>query len=53
VKQSRMLVAELQKAGKPFEYVEQKKGDHHFSRSEDRLEFLKAMKAFLDKHNPA
>ena len=53
VKQSRMLVTELQKAGKPFEYVEQKKGDHHFSRSEDRLEFLKAMKAFLDKHNPA
>ena len=52
VKQSRMLVSELQKAGKPFEYVEQK-GDHHFSRSEDRLEFLKAMKAFLDKHNPA
>ena len=53
VKQSRMLVSELQKAGKPFVYVEQKKGDHHFSRSEDRLEFLKAMKAFLDKHNPA
>jgi dienelactone hydrolase len=53
VKQSRMLVSELQKAGKPFEYVEQKWGDHHFSRSEDRLEFLKAMKAFLEKHNPA
>ena len=53
VKQSRMLVTELQKAGKPFDYVEQKEGDHHFSRSEDRLEFLKAMKAFLDKHNPA
>ena len=53
VKQSRMLVSELQKAGKPYVYVEQKKGDHHFSRSEDRLEFLKAMKAFLDEHNPA
>jgi dipeptidyl aminopeptidase/acylaminoacyl peptidase len=48
-----MLVTELHKAGKPFEYVEQKKGDHHFSRSEDRLEFLKTMKVFLDKHNPA
>jgi dienelactone hydrolase len=53
VKQSRMLASELQKAGKPYVYVEQKKGDHHFSRSEDRLEFLKAMKAFLDQHNPA
>jgi dipeptidyl aminopeptidase/acylaminoacyl peptidase len=53
VKQSRMLVSELQKAGKPYEYLEQKKADHHFSRAEDRLEFLKALKAFLDKHNPA
>ena len=53
VKQSRMLVGELQKAGKPFEYLEQKLGDHHFSRSEDRIEFLKAVKAFLDKYNPA
>jgi dipeptidyl aminopeptidase/acylaminoacyl peptidase len=53
VKQSRMLVGELQKAGKPFEYLEQKLGDHHFSRSEDRIEFLKAMKAFLEKYNPA
>lgn len=52
IKQSRMLVSELQKAGKPFEYLEQKLGDHHFSRTEDRLEFLKAMKAFLDKYNP-
>lgn len=53
IKQSRMLVGELQKAGKPFEYLEQKLGDHHFSRSEDRVEFLKAVKAFLEKYNPA
>lgn len=53
VKQSRMLVAELSKAGKPYEYLEQKLGDHHFSRFEDRLEFLKKLKAFLDKYNPA
>jgi dipeptidyl aminopeptidase/acylaminoacyl peptidase len=52
VKQSRMLVAELQKAGKPYEYLEQKLGDHHFTRGEDRLEFLKRLKAFLDKYNP-
>ena len=53
VKQSRWLVEALKKAGKPYQYLEQKEGDHHFSRSEDRLEFLKATKAFLDKHNPS
>lgn len=53
VKQSRMMVGELKKAGKQYEYLEQPEGDHYFSRGEDRLQFLKAMKAFLDKHNPA
>ena len=53
VKQSRMLVDVLGKAAKPYEYLEQKYGDHHFSRAEDRLEFLKRLKAFLDKYNPA
>ena len=53
VKQSRWMVDALKKAGKPHQYIEQKEGDHHFSRAEDRLEFLKATKAFLDKHNPS
>lgn len=53
VKQSRMLVGELSKAGKPYDYLEQKLGDHHFSRAEDRLEFLKKLEAFLAKYNPA
>lgn len=53
VRQSRMLVDALKKAGKPYEYLEQKEGDHHFSRAEDRLEFLNALKSFLDQHNPA
>jgi dipeptidyl aminopeptidase/acylaminoacyl peptidase len=48
-----MLVAELQKAGKPYDYLEQKLGDHHFTRADDRLEFLNRLKAFLDKYNPA
>ena len=52
VKQSRWLVEELKKAGKPHQYLEQKEGDHHFTRAEDRLEFLKASKAFLDRYNP-
>ena len=41
IKQSRMLADELRKAGKPYEYFEEKLGDHHFSRAEDRLDFLK------------
>ncbi len=53
VKQSRMMAAALKEAGKPFEYIEQPLGDHHFTRGEDRLEFLKAMGAFLTKYNPA
>ena len=52
VKQSRMLVSELEKAGKTYEYLEQKLGDHHVSRSEDRLEFLNRLRAFLDKYKP-
>lgn len=52
IKQSRWLVEALKKEGKTYQYLEQKEGDHHFSRSEDRLEFLKATKAFLDKYNP-
>ena len=53
IKQSRWMVEALKKAGKPYRYLEQKEGDHHFSRAEDRLEFLKATKAFLDKYNPS
>ncbi len=53
IKQSRMLADELRKAGKPYEYFEEKLGDHHLSRAEDRLDFLKQLTAFLDKYNPA
>jgi dipeptidyl aminopeptidase/acylaminoacyl peptidase len=53
VKQSRQMAEALKDAGKTYEYVEQPLGDHHFTRSEDRLEFLKAMGAFLAKYNPA
>lgn len=51
--QSRALAQKLKSAGKDVSYIIQKEGDHHFSRSEDRLEFLKALEAFLAKHNPA
>lgn len=53
VNQSRMMVSALKAAGKPANYIEQPLADHHFTRAEDRLEFLKAMAAFLAKYNPA
>ncbi len=53
VKQSREMAEKLEKAGKPFVYIEQDEGDHHFSREEDRLQFLRELEAFLAKHNPA
>jgi dipeptidyl aminopeptidase/acylaminoacyl peptidase len=53
VDQSRDMAAKLKAAGKAHRYVEQPLGDHHFSRQEDRLQFLKEVEAFLAEHNPA
>ncbi|MDP5280631.1 alpha/beta fold hydrolase [Sphingomonas sp. DG1-23] len=50
---SRLMAQKLQAAGKDVIWIEQPEADHHFSRSEDRLQFLKALEAFLAKHNPA
>lgn len=50
---SRAMIQKLKAAGKDATYIEQPEADHHFSRSEDRLQFLKALEAFLAKHNPA
>jgi dipeptidyl aminopeptidase/acylaminoacyl peptidase len=53
VKQSREMVEKLKAAGKPYRYVEQPLGDHHFSRQADRVQFLTELEAFLREHNPA
>lgn len=53
VQQSREMVEKLRQAGKSVDYVEQPLGDHHFSREEDRVQFLKSLESFLAKHNPA
>jgi acetyl esterase/lipase len=53
VKQSREMAEKLTRAGKTVRYVEQPLGDHHLSREEDRLGFLKALESFLAEHNPA
>jgi dipeptidyl aminopeptidase/acylaminoacyl peptidase len=53
VKQSREMVEKLKAAGKPYRYVEQPKGDHHFSEEADRVQFLKELETFLKEYNPA
>ncbi|CAN5386948.1 S9 family peptidase [soil metagenome] len=52
-KQSRLMVARLKAAGKPYRYVEQPGGDHHLSSEADRVQFLKELEAFLTQYNPA
>ena len=39
--------------GKDVTDIEQPLGNHHFTASEDRREFLRELQAVLDKHNPA
>ncbi len=51
--QSRVMAQKLKSAGKDVTYIVQPLADHHFTRQEDRVEFLKALEAFLAKHNPA
>jgi dipeptidyl aminopeptidase/acylaminoacyl peptidase len=50
--QSRSMADKLKDAGKDVTFVTQPLGDHHFTRGADRLEFLKALEAFLKKYDP-
>ncbi|HEX8413015.1 MAG TPA: prolyl oligopeptidase family serine peptidase [Sphingomicrobium sp.] len=52
VVQSRELVQRLRGARKDVTYLEQPTADHHFTRGQDRLQFLQALEAFLAQHNP-
>ncbi|MDX2144587.1 MAG: S9 family peptidase [Rhodospirillaceae bacterium] len=51
--QAQDMVTALKKARKQFEFIEQVEGDHHLTREDHRIEFLKKMEEFLAKHNPA
>ena len=53
VTESRRMAERLRDAHKPYRYVEQRGGDHHFSRADDRLQFLRELETFLDQYNPA
>jgi dipeptidyl aminopeptidase/acylaminoacyl peptidase len=50
--QSEVMLKALQKANKPVELVTLQKEDHWLSRSETRLQMLKASVAFLEANNP-
>jgi dipeptidyl aminopeptidase/acylaminoacyl peptidase len=43
----------MKKAGKYVEFVSVPLADHYFTREADRITLLRAMEAFLAKHNPA
>lgn len=51
--QSARMAKALERAGKPYEFVELKAEDHWLSRSETRKQMLSAAMAFVQKHNPA
>lgn len=50
--QSRMMADALKKAGRPVEFVTLAGDDHWLSRGETRLQMLRTVIAFLEKHNP-
>jgi len=50
--QSQAMAAALNRAGKPVELVKLVGEDHWLSRSETRLAMLKAVMAFVERHNP-
>ncbi len=50
IEQSRDLVAALEKAGKPYRYIEQPNGDHFLSLRSHRMGFFQAMDEFLHEH---
>jgi len=49
IEQSREFVKALDKAGKPYTYIEQKNGNHHLSLESQWIEFFEAMDGFLSK----
>lgn len=51
--QSYIMRDALQKAGKDFEFVKVKSGDHWMTTSDMRLETLRALDGFVSKHMPA
>jgi len=50
IEQSERFVEALEKAGKPYRYIEQSGGDHFLSRASQRLQLFEAMDVFLREH---
>lgn len=53
IAQSEGMADRLKSAGKVYKYVKQPEGDHHFTREEDRVQFLEELDTFLKQYNPA
>ncbi len=54
INQSERMVAAMKAAGKPVDYVTLLREDHWLTSSEkNRTDMLKAVTAFMEKHNPA
>jgi dipeptidyl aminopeptidase/acylaminoacyl peptidase len=51
--QSSSMYKKMIAAKKSVEFITLPEGDHHFSRSQDRMTYLRAVEAFLTKYNPA
>lgn len=52
IAQSKLMLAAMQKAGKPVDWLELPGEDHWLSRAPTRIAMLEAQVAFLEKHNP-
>jgi dipeptidyl aminopeptidase/acylaminoacyl peptidase len=52
IDQSREMEAALKRAGKPVEFVQLTGEDHNLSHEATRVAMLKAVVAFVEKHNP-
>lgn len=52
VEQSRLMVAELKRQNKIYEYIELKNGSHHLDILQHRKQTFEAMEAFLKKYLP-
>ena len=50
IEQSRTLVERLEKAGKPYRYIEQENGDHYLSIQSHRIQLFEEMDRFLAEH---
>ena len=50
IKHARLLVAELKRHGKPYEFIVKNNEGHGFYREDNRIEFYRTLERFLAQH---